>query len=870
MAGPLHTYGPTCLLADDDPDPSTWYCLSEPPKVRAQFFYTSSLPIDDPLSALPPPSSGQNAINERAPPQPFSVKDNIALEEAWRNLGQTREERAAGSKKPPSIVRNTGIAVPGKESVSETERSRHTGSRGDGSLTGIDESPSNNHAPSTNEQPFRSIRGESHDEVGGAGGGVSWGRSQGSAQDNGLDNHNQPLNLTQRKRELSLSSQLNAAKRVAGAPSTSENPSMGGFEGGSLRGKSSRDASISGSPFARAPIAQSQSPLGRSVESVSSKGGSSDLQAEPHHTATKPSDLRASVEQENSSGGPITEAGAADQDDTSQLKIPVGVSRLHLVELPNLKVMKPIYWSPLHDESNVLRATWFYKNTMLPVETELANKLEDGYIYLKPWTDTWQDELNSCVENGADAEMKIVHKLWSKPDTKSYSTPTTSRPGSSALVGSAGPDSDSLTFDENRAAGGTTAHTEAVKPFLNSSVIYVDGQKLSERMESFHFTHAINAFRRNINVELNNEPVWHHVRPDHGGIMVLPVNWRSTLSLADGNLESEVSDDPTANHFALKDITPETIPAVRSLISDVMLDIPYYLSHHKPKMIQAVVKEANRIFRLWCKNNPGFQQHGRVHLIAHSLGSAMAIDILSHQPTKLPDIDFATTSLHSDIFEFDTKNLFLCGSPVGFFLLLNRANLLPRRGRDKPGYEGEDRLRGVAGEPDTYGCLAVDNLYNIMHTTDPIAYGVNAAVDVDLANSLKVASIPGSSASFWQSFGSVFRWSTSTTSAPARPAVIAKLPSNVEMETHDFTREEIAEKRMLLLNDNGQIDYFLSGGGGPLNIQYLNMLSAHSSYWILSDFVRFIVIEIAREQGRESTLPAFRAEKKKGWKVHKG
>jgi hypothetical protein len=43
---------------------------------------------------------------------------------------------------------------------------------------------------------------------------------------------------------------------------------------------------------------------------------------------------------------------------------------------------------------------------MLPVETELANKLEEGYVYLKPWTDTWQDELNSCVENGADAELK--------------------------------------------------------------------------------------------------------------------------------------------------------------------------------------------------------------------------------------------------------------------------------------------------------------------------------------------------------------------------------------------------------------------------------------------------------------------------------
>ena len=75
---------------------------------------------------------------------------------------------------------------------------------------------------------------------------------------------------------------------------------------------------------------------------------------------------------------------------------------------------------------------------------------------------------------------------------------------------------------------------------------------------------------------------------------------------------------------------------------------------------------------------------------------------------------------------------------------------------------------------------------------------------------------------------------------------------------------------MLLLNDNGQIDYFLSGGGGALNIQYLNMLSAHSSYWTLTDFVRFVVIEIARVQGKDGALPALRAQKKKDWKIHKG
>lgn len=110
-----------------------------------------------------------------------------------------------------------------------------------------------------------------------------------------------------------------------------------------------------------------------------------------------------------------------------------------------------------------------------------------------------------------------------------------------------------------------------------------------------------------------------------------------------------------------------------------MLDIPYYLSHHKQKMIGAVVKEANRVYRLWCLNNPGFDKNGRVHIIAHSLGTAIAMDILSQQPTKL-DVSVAGKKGKSDLeerlFEFNTKNVFFVGSPAGFFLLLNKSGPL--------------------------------------------------------------------------------------------------------------------------------------------------------------------------------------------------
>ena len=646
--------------------------------------------------------------------------------------------------------------------------------------------------------------------------------------------------------------------------------------------------------------------------------------------------------------------------------------------------MGPIYWDPVHDISSVVRGTWFYKETMWPVESDLANQLEQGFEYIKPWTPTYVDELNSCQEIGPEAELKVVHRIWppdepvldsSRPSTGMKKSP---RLGPSEMKVGTDENLQKRSLEvagepENLAAGVLDGYDDPVRLFAKSSIIYANGQegqilhagqlpsaargrrplakirkgqavgvtvvrgfdhrvweriyppkssntnkaaqqgfeamraatgatdgrhhacvaclaaeetpkvsdlvlvvhgigqKLSERVESFHFTHAINAFRRQINLELQSEAVKPFLREDCGAIMVLPVNWRSKMKLDDVSPKPKADDevsDPSKNQFTLQDITAETLPAVRNLISDVMLDIPYYLSHHKPKMVEAVIREANRIYRLWATNNPGFHQNGRVHLIAHSLGSVMALDILSKQPTRLPkQLDFMNSKIPSDILEFDTKSLFFCGSPAGFFLLLNRASLLPRKGRDKPEADGEDAGRGIAGEAGTYGCLAVDNLYNVVHQYDPVAYRVNACVDAAYSDSLQQAFVPSATVSWAKYFGSMFKSGNSAAQAkaleafPHRPS-LANMPSTVELETHNFTREEIAEKRMFLLNDNGQIDYTLRSGGGPLEIQYLNMLSAHSSYWTLQDFVRFLVVEIGRKPGKRGTVNSLKAVKK--------
>lgn len=136
--------------------------------------------------------------------------------------------------------------------------------------------------------------------------------------------------------------------------------------------------------------------------------------------------------------------------------------------------MKPIYWSPVNDISTVIRGTWFNKDTMLPVKPEVAAQLEDGYIYNKPWTQTWLDELNSCVEAGAEGEAKAVHQLW--PDTKLEVS------GSRPRTGENGRTSDKLQAmtptnppTKNRTDSiEDEGETESPKKFANSGVIYVN------------------------------------------------------------------------------------------------------------------------------------------------------------------------------------------------------------------------------------------------------------------------------------------------------------------------------------------------------------------------------------------------------------
>jgi hypothetical protein len=386
-------------------------------------------------------------------------------------------------------------------------------------------------------------------------------------------------------------------------------------------------ASITGRPFIRAPL------RGEAAAEASAAASRSGSRMRPDARMTDSYNWGEDTfgEGEGESERGREGKAACERDEEAVEKVPVGMDRLHSVRLPSL-LMEPMYWSPVNDVAPVVRGTWFYWDNMHPVEPDVANLLEAGYVSLEVWTQTWRDELNSAVEVGAVGEMKIIHKLWPEKAAVSSSRPSTSmgveamqttnvpdfapdtaekaRQDMAAAAGDIIDSSTGPTGPDNKAAGsapygrdgnvrlyrtaaviyanGTDAYI--LRPSLQPSsyygrrplanyiqrkrpigirvvrgfsqenwdrahpptktskskkpssqrqeqgpesttenvtdlllVIHGIGQKLSERVESYHFTHAINSFRREMNVELKDAFVKLHLREGMGKIMALPV-----------------------------------------------------------------------------------------------------------------------------------------------------------------------------------------------------------------------------------------------------------------------------------------------------------------------------------------------------------
>ncbi|WWC64176.1 uncharacterized protein I303_106784 [Kwoniella dejecticola CBS 10117] len=383
-------------------------------------------------------------------------------------------------------------------------------------------------------------------------------------------------------------------------------------------------------------------------------------------------------------------------------------------------------------------------------------------------------------------------------------------------------------------------------------VLHGIGQQLATQYEAYNFVYAGNQLRQVLRKQSANPALASIIRERR--CQILPVQWRTSIDLNDEKTEED-KEHGMDNRFTIADITMnKSIPYVRELTNSVLLDIPLYMSHHRQKMIEAVCTQANKLYRLWIARNPDFEKNGRIHIIGHSLGSALAAQILSNQPTKMPDLSqLPKQVIHQtkDRFLFNTSNLFLCGSPLGIFLHLEQAQIMPRKGRERTMHSPQDEALDRSGK---YGCLAIDSLYNIFYYTDPVAYQLNAAVDVKLSAHRPPLAITSVTAPFYapvtDGFTTISKYLPSYLGGgstgekkPARPGVI-RLPSGIEMSGpsgEERLEGSRGERRFSALNPHGNVDFYLPSAGVS---EYLDMITAHLSYWTDASFAAFLLAEI--------------------------
>ncbi|RDA89309.1 hypothetical protein CP532_6237 [Ophiocordyceps camponoti-leonardi (nom. inval.)] len=295
------------------------------------------------------------------------------------------------------------------------------------------------------------------------------------------------------------------------------------------------------------------------------------------------------------------------------------------------------------------------------------------------------------------------------------------------------------------------------------------GQRLGLRMESVNFVHDVNVLRQTLKSVYNNSADLKALNSDPSAgpgdcrVQVLPVCWRHLFEFpkqrqrkAEHDLGDVAGEED--RYPSLDDITVEGVAFARSLISDLALDVLLYQSSYRDEIARAVVGETNRIVSLFRQRNADFK--GKVHLMGHSLGSAIFFDVLCrqkdepaggqrHNPLRILPHQGRKSKHHGDLqFDFNVHDYFCLGSPVGLFQMLKGRPL----GSDgDPFLTTPSEAESASPLSSSVSSPKVEQLFNLFHPSDPISYRLEPLISPAMAT-LKPQALPYTKRSI---FGSV-------------------------------------------------------------------------------------------------------------------
>ncbi|CAH2352073.1 probable phospholipase, mitochondrial [[Candida] railenensis] len=405
------------------------------------------------------------------------------------------------------------------------------------------------------------------------------------------------------------------------------------------------------------------------------------------------------------------------------------------------------------------------------------------------------------------------------------------------------------------------------------------GQVLGGKYESIDFTHSVNVMRntmkdvyksdeRYVKLAHENEEERDEDYLENNTIQVLPISWRHRLDFQPSKNFESFDDDGNYRLPKLSQINVDGVKSLRNMVGDVLLDVLlYYEPHYIEQVFKIVISELNKVYQLYIEKNPGF--NGKVHILGHSLGSAIAFDIMSSQYNERPkDLD-----LTKDL-SFDVDSLFCVGSPVGVFKFLTQQNISARSSMSES-FDPRSS-KNLQSSP------KCENLYNIFHPCDPVGYRMEPLVSPKFAN-FKPESVPFAVkglntqikelASFGEAIhqkltASIFgtkKHKTVEDGSIVEESRKKKKKKSVDEEdalsdilrgivadsdkgdskTNPASIVEMRERDLSILNElnrSGRIDYCLPMG--VFDISLLSALSSHVSYFEDKDTAGFIMKEI--------------------------
>ncbi|CAJ2502596.1 Uu.00g099900.m01.CDS01 [Anthostomella pinea] len=309
------------------------------------------------------------------------------------------------------------------------------------------------------------------------------------------------------------------------------------------------------------------------------------------------------------------------------------------------------------------------------------------------------------------------------------------------------------------------------------------GQLLGLRMESVNFVHDVNVLRKTLKGVYSHSADLKALNADKGSgpgnckIQVLPVCWRHLLDFPkrrEKKGETDIGDvvDEEDDYPSLEDITIEGVAFARSLISDLALDVLLYQSAYREQIAEIVLTESNRIHKLFMERNPEFK--GKIHVIGHSLGSAIMFDILCRQKESSKPQEALRNPLRfwpsqerlepsknpRDLaFNFHVDDFYALGSPIGLFQMLKGRTVAARHQlyaapsdsplnseykEDpffSPSVSSNERVSAITGLPSSVSSPKVRQLFNIFHPSDPISYRIEPLISPAMS-SLKPQALP--------------------------------------------------------------------------------------------------------------------------------